>query len=46
MSDLIGCFAFGIVVGMAIIRFSDLFFKIREEDKQWKEIMKDWKKDR
>lgn len=45
MSDLFGVFALGIVVGMSIIRFGDLFFKIREEDKQWKEIVKDWRKD-
>lgn len=45
MSDLFGVFALGIVVGMSIIRFGDLFFKIREEDKHWKKIVKDWKKD-
>ena len=45
MCDMFGVFALGIVVGMAIIRFVDLFFKIREEDKQWQEIVKDWRKD-
>ena len=45
MSVLFAVFALGIVVGMSIIRFGDLFFKLREEDKQWKEIVKDWRKD-
>ena len=46
MSDMFAVFAIGIVVGMSIIRFCDLVFKMREEDKRWKEIVKDWKKDR
>lgn len=45
MSDMFAVFAIGIVVGMAIIRFSDLIIKMREEDKQWREIVKDWRKD-
>ena len=45
MSDMFAVFAIGIVVGMSIIRFADLFFKMREEDKQWQEIVKDWRKD-
>ncbi len=45
MLDMFACFGIGIVVGIAIIRFIDLFFEIREEEKQWKEIVKDWRKD-
>lgn len=44
MNDMFAVFALGIVVGMAIIRFCDLFIKVCEEDKQWKEIVKDWRK--
>ena len=45
MSDMFAVFALGIIVGMAIIRFADMAFKMREEDKQWKEIVKDWRKE-
>lgn len=46
MNDMFAVFALGIVVGMAIIRFADMFIEMREEDKQWKEIVKDWRKDK
>lgn len=45
MSDMFACFALGIAVGMAIIQFVDLFLKMREDDKRWEEIEKDWRKD-
>ena len=34
MSDMFAVFALGFVVGMAIIRFCDMFIKMYEEDKQ------------
>jgi len=37
MIDTFAVFAIGIVVGMSIILFSELIFKMREADKQWKE---------
>lgn len=45
MSDMFAVFSIGIVVGMSFIRFSDMIIKMREEDKKWKEIVKDWRKD-
>lgn len=45
MTDMFAVFALGIVLGMAIIQFVDLFIRMREDDKKWKEIMKDWRKD-
>ena len=36
MSDTFGVFAIGIVVGMSIILFSELIFKMREADKELK----------
>lgn len=44
MNDMFAVFVLGIVVGMLIIMFVDLFIKVREDDKRWKEIVKDWRK--
>ena len=41
MIDMFGVFAVGIVVGMSIILFSELIYKMREADKQWEENVKD-----
>ena len=36
MIDTFAVFAIGIVVGASITLFSELIYKMREEDKQWK----------
>lgn len=39
MNDQFAIFTLGIIVGMSIIEFVNLFLKIREEDMRWK---KEW----
>ena len=45
MIDMFAVFAVGIVVGMSIILFSGLIFKICEADKQLNENVNDGRKD-
>lgn len=40
MIDQFAIFTLGVIVGMTIIEFVNLFLKIREEDMRWK---KEWK---
>ena len=41
MIDMFAVFAIGVVVGMSIILFSELIFKMREADKELRKNMKD-----
>ncbi len=45
MIDMFACFGIGIVVGMSIILFSELIFKMREADKELEKNMKDERSD-